>query len=486
MNRLILDYFRRWWRVLALCGALEFGLGAFIASHAKENFEFWGLLIALWAGANLLLMDLKNGMARSVAVLPLTMKQIGRGWWLATVGIPAVALAALLFFGAGTFYYFHPRQVLPADRLGMAGLFNVAWLVVVFICSSAAPGVEGKGWRRARTVVLNLLAAITLLVGMLYFQNAAGKPIKRALLLGIGALLTVESWVRAERFVLGRAGFRLATPQFKGARGQPGAADESLRRLEAHRPPATAWWGLRRRLFDRYLRWVEGMAGRNPRGEHHAPGGYGGIPLLIRTIFVRTFLTGAALLVLMTLSFMAVQSPLHSQIPGGLISLFPFMFLFLVVFMQPTPALRQLRFLRTLPVSATRLAGVMISMLILPIIAVGALTAGVTGLALGGPAAIGVLKGFTFMLAPAALCIFFHVWRGGGTPMNILLLLTLFGFQMAPLWLQGILHHPNIPFVQTGAFVGLCVLLAFLLTRRAIQRSRHAYLVPANQFSHWL
>ena len=326
-----------------------------------------------------------------------------------------------------------------------------------------------------------MLATVTLLVGMVYFQNAAAKPFKTALLLGIGALLTAEGWSRSERFALGRAGFRLVTPQFKGARDLPGAAGESLRRLEAHRPPATAWWGLRRRLFDRYLRWVEGMAGQNSRGEHYAPGGSGGIPLLIRTVFVRTFLTGAAMVASMSL-IMALEASPDSQITGEMINIFPFMFLVVILLLQPPSALRQMRLLRTLPVSAARLAWVMLALLLLPTLAVGALTAGSAGLALGVPVAVGVLKAFTFTLAPAALCVFFIVWRGGGTQTQILLLLTLFGFYLGPLFLQGILSHPEIPFSQTGALVGLCVLLAFVLTRRAIQRSSRAYVVPANQF----
>ena len=481
MNRLILDHFRRWGWVLALCGALEFGLGAFIAGHPQENFEFWGLLVAMWAGANLLSMDLKNGMVRSVAALPLTTGQIGRAWWLATVAIPAIALAALLFLGAGTFYCFHPHLIFRADRLGLASLFNAAWLGIIFACSSGAPGFEGTGWRRAHTMFISLLAALTLLGGMMYFQNAAGKPFKSALLLGLGLLLTVEGWFRTERFARRRAGFRRVAPQNKGAAGKPGTVEESLRRIEALRPPATAWWGLRRRLFDRHMRRLEGITGGNPRGEDHAPAGRGGMTLLMGTIFVRTFLTGAAWVALTSL-IMALQGGPNSQLIEVQTRVFPFMFVFLIFFMQPTPALRQLRFLRTLPVSATRLAAVMITMVMLPLIAVGALEAGATVLAFGAPAALGVLKSFAYMLAPASLCVYFIVWRGAGTQTNILLLLTLFGFQLAPLCLQGIFNHPEIPVAQTGAFVAFCVLLGFLLTRRAIKHSSHTYIVPANQF----
>ena len=68
MNRLILDYFRRWWWVLALACVLEFGLGWFIVSVPEQNFEFWGLLLAMWVGANLVSFDLRRGILRAVAV----------------------------------------------------------------------------------------------------------------------------------------------------------------------------------------------------------------------------------------------------------------------------------------------------------------------------------------------------------------------------------------------------------------------------------
>jgi uncharacterized membrane protein (UPF0136 family) len=100
MKRLILDYFRRWSAVLALVGMLEFWLGWFIASNPKQSFEFWGLLLAMWAGANLLQFDLKRGVARGIAVLPLTARQIGLSWWLATVALPAIGFGVLLILGA--------------------------------------------------------------------------------------------------------------------------------------------------------------------------------------------------------------------------------------------------------------------------------------------------------------------------------------------------------------------------------------------------
>ena len=52
MNRLILDYFRRWWWMLALGAVYAFGLGWFINVIAEVPFEFLVLFLAMWAGAH--------------------------------------------------------------------------------------------------------------------------------------------------------------------------------------------------------------------------------------------------------------------------------------------------------------------------------------------------------------------------------------------------------------------------------------------------
>ncbi len=117
---------------------------------------------------------------------------------------------------------------------------------------------------------------------------------------------------------------------------------------------------------------------------------------------------------------------------------------------------------------------------ILPLMALGALVTGVAGLLFGTPAAITFLESYAFILAPASLCVFFAVWLGAGTWTYALMLLTMFGFQLGPLWFQRILLNPEIPGIQSGAFVALCVLLAFLFTRRALLRSSHAFRVQAS------
>jgi uncharacterized membrane protein (UPF0136 family) len=445
MKRLLLDYCRRWWWVLALVGILEFGLGWFIASRPEDNFEFWGLLLALWTGANLLSFDMRRGVVRALAPLPLTARQIGRSWWLATVPIPAIALAALLFAGAGTFYHFHPTKVFPAGRLAWASIFNLMWLGTMCTAIFGTTGVAYRNWRdAASTSVFSLLSAIMIIGGMVFFQDASKHPYKCAILLGIGGLLTVVSWFRAEQFNLGRA--------------EPFNLGRAGTRLTP--PPSTT-----------------------PTTPHRPPEGFGGIPFLISTTFVRIFLWVTAMIALVALvqqlQGQAIPRPVAIRVFAGMGS---FMSCGVIIVLQFLPVLRQLRFLRTLPTSATRLAAVMLSIVILPLIALGMLAAAGAGLALGTPAGLTVLKSFTFILAPGSLCVFFAVWRGDGIQAYVLLAITLFGLQQVQLRLQTAFHSLELPFGLCASIAAICVLLAFLLTRCALRRSSQAYRVQATPF----
>jgi len=445
MKRLMLDYFRRWAWMLALGGMLEFGLGWFIANRPEDNFEFWGLMLALWTGANLLSFDLRRGVVRAVAPLPLTARQIGRSWWLATVAIPTIALAALLFAGAGTFYHFQPSKVFPVGRLALASIIYLMWLGAISCGTFSATRGSYGSWRKfASTGVFSLLSGAMILGGMMYFQDASKHSFKCALLLGVGGLLTVVSWFRAEQFSLGRA--EPFNPGRAGIRLTP--------------QPATN------------------------RSTYHRPlEGYGGIPFLISTGFVRIFLYVAAMLALMAL----LQQWQGRAMPGYVsISTFAAMGSLMscgfIIVVQFLPVLRQLRYLRTLPISATRLAATMLAIVILPLIALGALVAGGTGLVLGAPADLTVLKSYTFILAPASLCVFFAVWRGDGIQTYVLLAITLFGLQLVQLRLQMAFHYLEPPFSLCGTIAAICILLAFLLTRCALMRSSHTYRVQANPF----
>lgn len=441
MNRLTLDYFRRWWWIMALGGALVFRLGWTIARRPDDPFEFWLFMITLWVGGILLGFDLKHGIARAVLALPLTARQIGRAWWLATIAMPAVGLGVCLFSGAEAFHRFHPNSVLPISRLWMASLFVLPWLATSFTSIYGINNDMIFGTRRERLAIsfFAWLAIVTLFGGMLTLQDSSRSPVKFTAYQIAGLVMIVAGWVRAEKFVVGRASFRFSKIRY-----------------------------------------------RNPSGQFRAPAGSGGIVYLVSTSFMRIFLYVAAMVGLMGLLMFWRRSPLPANLNllmfaamGSLMSCG------VIIIGQVIPVLRQLRLMRAMPVSANSLAAAMIAIAISPLIAVGALVSFAAWLALGSQPAVTVLTSYTFVLAPAALCVFFVARLGGGVAGYISLAVIIFGFQQVQLRLQMFLHLRELPIGVAASVATVCILLAFFLTRQTLRRSSHAYLMQTLPFGNF-
>lgn len=198
---------------------------------------------------------------------------------------------------------------------------------------------------------------------------------------------------------------------------------------------------------------------------------------------VRTFLYLAAMEALLALLWHWNGRPAAEM--GLFATLGSFMSGWFVVVFRLTPDLSQLRLLRTLPVSATHLAAALITPVIAPLFALGLLVAGVVSSTVGLSPAIAALKSFIFILAPGALCVFVTVWRGVGMQAYALQLLILFGFLLAPLWLGRYFRYPEPPLSLAVAFAAFWILLAFLLTRRALLGSRQAYRPPGFQITNF-
>ena len=147
------------------------------------------------------------------------------------------------------------------------------------------------------------------------------------------------------------------------------------------------------------------------------------------------------------------------------------------------PALLQLRFLRSLPISAARLAAVMVATAILPLAALCALLTGTAAVVLGFAPAAGILKSYAGILAPCSLCIYLFVRLGVGTLAYALMVLTTILFQAVPLWTYWFFEHRETHLGLTVGIVVVCILSGFLLTRRALMRSSRPYRVQANLFS---
>ena len=460
MKNLILDHFRRWWWVLALGAAYALvlgwsmaiptdasdlghgekvsGLALFIFVWLKVQgnlFVMQVYCLAVFTGGLLLLFDLQRGILRAVTVLPLTARQIGRGWWLASVAIPAIAYAGLFFLGAGTFCLFHPNQVFPVARLAVAGVFTLLWLgmsfTIYFGQFTNKHGLGGNWRERIGNFFISVLV-IWMTFGFALSLNAQKNPVKLAVFLVAGTLLTIVGWFRAGKF---------SPPRHKPA-------------VEFRRSG---------------LRLTPLAPGVSP-----VPNGRGGIPFLISEHFSKLFLICLAVAAWMAL-VLAWQGAIKSwpevlETIGGMGCVF-----WVLIFLFLSPVLRQVRWLRTLPISATQLAATLFAITSLPFLALGVLVAAIAALTCGIPLALRIVENYALVLAPASVCIFFAVRFGVGIPAYLVLLVTMAGSQMVP-------HRP-IPFSLGGPAAAGCVLLAFLLTRRALQNHSRTYRIQAAVFN---
>ena len=446
MMRLMLDYFRRWWWVLALAGLFELWVGSWIANRPQDPFEFWVLMGALWAGANLLSFDFKRGALRPVAGLPLTGRQVGRAWWIATVPLPAIGLAALLFLGAGAFCQFHPDKSMPTTQLALGGLFSLVWLGNGFpMIFGVARGWCGNRWPMGYNFLISILSTLMLFGSMLLAQGAAKSPFKCALLLGVGGFLTLVGWVDADRLDIGRAvQFYRGRPELPTVGGQRFQLTPLQPKSVANQPLPEA--------------------------------GAGGMPFFILSRVIRICLLIGAMSALGGLLLIWRGSPMpgHAGVVvfAGTWSLMSCGF---VMVFQLIPALRQLRLLRTLPISLFALAAALMAIMLLPLCALGAASAAVAGVSLGTSAALTFLIAYIFELAPASLATFLAIWLGDGKPSYAVLIVVLFGSQQVQLRLQAYLHVLELPLSLAAAIAAGSVLLALLLTPWALRSSCHAY-----------
>lgn len=450
MKRLILDYYRRWALVLALAAAFGIWLGGFIARHPDLPFEFWNLLLAMWTGAVGLNFDFQRGALRPMAVLPLSGRQLGRSWWLATVPIPAVAMTTLLFLGAEISCQLHPGQPFPARPLVLASLFTLVWQGVMFtMIINAARGFGANKWEFMRNSFVSVVAIVVFFGSMILCLNASKSVLKSAVLLGAGGLLTIAGWAFAERFDARRAGLFLG-------------------RIE---PPNVCPRGLR----------LTPLKLKSPSPAELAAAGRGGLSYLLGAFCLRSFLTITAIVVLLGLLF-AFQKRFFGQQPLWVVwtTLGAWLAGWFLVFNSFLPMMRHLRFLRTLPFSAGRLAAALVGLVVIPFVALTALMGVFAWLFLGAPVALSVLDSCAFTLASVALCAFFAVWRGSGVQAYALLLVTMFGTFFGQIKWQMLLHQTALPLGAVFAVAVVGVLLAFVLTRLALVHGCGAYRIPSN------
>jgi hypothetical protein len=446
---LIADHFRRWWW-LQLFGVLyALMLGWALAMPADAS-EYWhgkhlfllawlktqnimfvaeAMFLAVFSGAMLLLFDLQRGLGRAAAVLPMTGRQLGRNWWLATVAVPAAVQIACFVVAAGMFHIVFPNTVFAMNRLILGSAVVFVWLGVVFVTyftNYTQQNAGGNGGQKLRSFIVTV-PLIWLVFG--FSLKAQKEPSRWVIFFALGLMLTAYGWWRAGKFI-------------------PGQGKQVARGGTA---------------FSKFL------DGRAPSHRD----GPSGIRVLIGVTSVQAFLMSLALAFWMPLA-MAIEGHIKSwpaavEMIAGLVAGY-----WVITFFCLTPFLRHLRYLRTLPLSADRLAGLIILVAILPLLALGLLGAAVAWLSADSAATFHVVRNFTFVLCPASLCMAMAVWRGTGLQTYAVLIPMAIGVQ----WFC--LGNKSMELAVAAAAGGL--LLAFLLTRYALRHSSHAYRPPVIPF----
>lgn len=455
MKTILLDHGRRWWWVFLLIGTYSAILGWSLASpdltdtywqgqHAflATLFKIQSTMVlmqssclAVFSGALLLFCDWQRGLVRAVAVLPMTGRQLGRTWWLASVAAPAAWQIGWLSLGAGLFCLLHPASALATARLLQADLLIFLWLGTMFVTYFVNYAIRADRWGKLSSWITSA-TIIWMFFGFALSSQAQKREADWCVFLSLSLLMTLYGWWRAGQF---RPGQRQPNVPAR-SRAQPLLTPLPLKFSEVTPPVA---------------------AGRE------------GTSLLIRIVFYRAFS-----FCLITAGWMLLVFAWHGQVKSwrsalecvaGLVSAY-----WVLSFFIFSPVLRQLRYVRTLPLTPSRLALILMAQALLPVLALGTLTTGIAWASAEAPVTLQVMHNFLFVLAPASLGLAVGLWRGARIETYAGLILLLIGFQFV--------LYRNLSLGLVGAIVAICALVAFLGIRLALGHSRHAYRPPVKNF----
>jgi len=427
MKQIIFDHFRRWRLALILIGAVYFLFADFvffIPFQSPLNQAIFYVIIfqiSIICLGIFLTMDLQRGLARVMTTFPVTTKQVGRAWWLASVAIPAAGLMTVLFLALLVFSVLENKP-LPLGSYLAACVFGAPTLGAIFgAMTFTRTAIPETFFDRIGNLFSNLFLMLAF-YSLFIFNKTNLNLTVVGLIFAALTILTIIGWFRAGQLVLNRAGFRLAS----------------------RRP-------------------------KKQTGQYKTPAGFGGIPFLItKTTGQALFMYLILFAVMLGLNMFLIGDPTLQKIikntAGGYNLVF---FSILVGIFQVLHICTQLRLLRTLPLSATRLAALLV---FLPIasLALLSLILGTFLYAFVGQAeALKVAATFLIPMTFVALAIPLVLWSEFEGYM--LTLIVLF-FSMS-----SFLPLDKVPLLFHCAFAIIIVSASFIATKKLLPRRSKAY-----------
>src|SRR5258708_7744213 len=119
MNRLIIDYLRRWrWAYLVVALGMTVFWFALMAGADRPGI----FPLAFYLGAFLLAFDLMKGSATTITVMPLSRVQIGKSWWLVATVIPTVVSFLTRLIAIGIAWTVLRKNVFDLEWLSLSVL----------------------------------------------------------------------------------------------------------------------------------------------------------------------------------------------------------------------------------------------------------------------------------------------------------------------------------------------------------------------------
>jgi hypothetical protein len=437
MKPILRDHFRRWcWVWLAgIIGNAVIVLEFCATSNHNQNRAFFPL--GIFMGAFVLAFDLQRGHARAVLAMPVTAKQIARSWWWASVGIPAAAIAivTMLVF---TIYSGCSGNWSSLPDCIIFCVTNFLMLGFMFFALTGLPAQRSGGnWiEHIRGIIFGGLWGLSV-GGWWFFQKLNLQTTTGAVLLSIATILTIVGWFRAETLVRERGGFRMGV-----------------------------------------------AAGAKKPGQYKAPAGFGGLPFLWQRLFIRLGYMGLAIVAWLLVMQLMMHGSLKlspKQFFDNTLPAFSSFGYFIIYMCLLLPTIMQLRLLRTLPISASKLAATLVLMPAAPIFIIGLAWAAFSGSASESETDFLIPSSFLTCAALTAIGAPIFVWRGLKLETYLLLMLLVMASTLGPMFF----HPAKIP-PAVAALVSLGVIaIAFEITRRLLQSSSNPYRNHAAMMNAW-
>lgn len=437
MKNLFLDHFRRGWFLWSVFCLLNFAMGILL-NNLGEILPLFYFVFAFIFGPFLWLSDLQKGYPRVVLGLPLTAQQIGRTLWWLSVGFASMLLAGFSLLGIISARLFSLTNNLSFGAWMLYIVINAFLYGTVFWLCSGAPSRSSDNLRQKTGGYFHTVTMLALVLGGIHFLGKNDYPtaIKLTAYFLICGTLSILGWFRAEGLIVDYGEYRAASQQPK-----------------------------------------------NPQGQFKVPNGFGGIPFIFGTAFFGVWSFGVIFLIVMNLLGLFTRHQfnwhhLTQSFSSG--SSFPFFF---CIFVFWSFALSDnLRFLRTMPVSSARLAAILLSVYILPLLT---LCLAITALAWAETGAVECISFFKLELlavAPVSVFIAVSIWNTQATFVKTFLLVIMILATIVPAFYQlTCLDGRGVPFWFIILFNILIVSISYWSTCQILGKSSSAYRARQNQ-----